>query len=283
MKKTIFIGNRINVFKELLNRSDSYSLVKVYAYKNSLLEQYLIESNFYNYQAFGIDAKIKVIEEINNSNFDILVSNGCPLILPISEMCKSKRIFVNVHPSYLPYLKGKTPINGIMWNDMSFFGATMHYMNDNIDEGNIIHQKKIDFTPDLDLGLLYFLSFYLEGEVFAEGLKILEQNNFNYKGIKQKKGTFFYRREEQKQINITNMKTEEISKRIKCFGIKTQGVIIILTKMNLKVYDAEIISNPFLLSLYKNRNAGEILLDYEGKLLLKTIDGIIKITRWSKV
>ena len=42
------------------------------------------------------------------NDYDILVSNGCPYILPLNELKKAK--YVNVHPSLLPNLKGIDPV-----------------------------------------------------------------------------------------------------------------------------------------------------------------------------
>ena len=43
---------------------------------------------------------------------------------------------------------------------MNFIGATMHFITDKIDGGNIIYKKKHDISNDIDQGLIYFLSFY---------------------------------------------------------------------------------------------------------------------------
>jgi methionyl-tRNA formyltransferase len=58
-----------------------------------------------------VNSKNQLIDFINEIKFDILISNGCPYILTVSKMKKEKQIFVNVHPSLLPDLKGINPIN----------------------------------------------------------------------------------------------------------------------------------------------------------------------------
>ena len=70
----------------------------------------------------------------------------------------------------MPDLRGKSPINGAILYERKA-GVTCHYMNDNIDDGDIISQIPIDYSEDLDAGLLYQLSFSAEGDVFEMAYK----------------------------------------------------------------------------------------------------------------
>ena len=226
------------------------------------------------------EEKTKVIESIIEDSYDILISNGCPFVLPTNKM-KSK-LMINVHPTYLPYLRGKTPLNGVYFNRMTFIGATMHHMNDVIDAGNIIYQKKIKLTSDLDLGLVYFLSFYLEEIVFKKGFDLLKKNNFEYKGIKVDiaKGSVFNRTKNINKINFQKMNSNEIIKIVKSFGIKSQGARIKNESNSLKIsriYEAIKMNNNTLLDIYRDRKPGEVVHRYDGKILIKTIDGLIKV------
>ena len=275
--KIIFIGNRINVLKQLL-KHDEYE-IDIFCLKDSFLEKYL-KNITKKYRLFTLEEKTKVIERIIEDSYDILISNGCPFILPTSKM-KSK-LMINVHPTYLPYLRGKTPLNGVYFNRMTFIGATMHYMNDVIDAGNIIYQKKIKLTSDLDLGLVYFLSFYLEEIVFKKGFDLLKKNNFEYKGIKVDiaKGSVFNRTKNINEINFQKMSSDEIIKIVKSFGIKSQGARIKNESNRLKIsriYEAIKMNNNTLLDIYRDRKPGEVVHRYDGKILIKTIDGLIKI------
>ena len=275
--KIIFIGNRINVLKELLKYIE-YK-VEVFCLKDSFLEAN-IKNITKDYTLFTIREKTQLIDKIIGKSFDILISNGCPFIFPVHRI-KSK-LLINVHPTYLPYLRGKTPLNGVYFNNMKFIGATMHYMSKVVDSGNIIYQKKIKLTDDLDLGLIYFLSFYLEGLVFKKGFELLKKNNFDYQGkeVDISSGSFFNRTKNINEINFHKMDTDEIIKRIKSFGVKSQGVKIKNKSKGLKIsriYEAITINNSTLKKIYKHQKPGKIVHKYDGKILIKTIDGLIKI------
>ena len=140
--RVLFIGNRFNVLFELLNSfKEEVSIVKIFVLENSHLETELKKCDC-KYSVFSLNDKDHLIKKIKTLNFDILISNGCPFILPVSKITRNNQKFINIHPTYLPFLKGKTPLNGVFYNNMSFFGASMHFMDDGIDTGKIIYQKK---------------------------------------------------------------------------------------------------------------------------------------------
>lgn len=50
---------------------------------------------------------------------------------------------INIHPSYLPALKGRDPINYALDKNYSYIGVTAHHMTNVFDTGLILFQKKI--------------------------------------------------------------------------------------------------------------------------------------------
>lgn len=275
-KKILYIGNRANALNVILSDND-LKVFKVFALKDSYLEKETCSHNIET-EVFTLSEKDEVLKKIQQLSFDILISNGCPFILPVSKIKKDNQLFINVHPTYLPFLKGKTGINGVFYNEMSFFGATVHYIDDGIDTGNIIWQEKENLTQDIDLGLLYFLSFELEKRATDYAFRLLKEKNWNYAGIIQnEQGTTFNRDEKMKVVDFTVMKNSEILRIIKSFGIVNQGAVSSIENKTIYIYEAEEIFNPLLLSLFSKNVIGSIVLHYDNKLIIKTIDGLIKL------
>ena len=278
-KKVVFIGSRFNVLAKLLEMNLD---VTIFSLEHCVLEKELLERKI-KYVPFSIKEKKEVIERLKKESFDILVSNGCPFILPVDEFSKNQ-LFFNLHPTYLPLLQGKTPMNGVFYDEHTFYGATMHIMDAGIDTGNIIYQEKYTLTEDIDLGLLYYLSMSLEGDVFAHGWKILESSNFLYKGKPQEgESTYFNRTEEHRNIDFLNMFTSEILKKIRSFSLSTQGALGTIENSRYKIFEASEIKNEIILKKFSHAKAGDIVLRYDDKLLVKTVDGIIKIEKSLKI
>ncbi|WP_440655390.1 formyltransferase family protein [Candidatus Pelagibacter sp. HIMB1506] len=219
-----------------------------------------------------IQSKDELIEYIDNNEFDILLSNGCPFILPISKL--KKRIYANIHPSHLPDLKGIDPCLGSILYSRDG-GATCHIMDDTIDGGPIISRVKIPFSKDLDVSLMYQLSFLAEKKVFHESFK----ENFVAK-INHEEGDWIYysRKSNDKIINF-NEDPEKIIQRIKTFSNKSQGCFFKYKNFEFKVYDAMFINNEFVNDYSKNFKDLEIIFNYEDSIIFKKNGRVIKFTK----
>ena len=58
---------------------------------------------------------------------------------------------INVHPSLLPKYKGLRAIEQAMEAGEEFAGCTVHYVNEELDGGEIILQKEVPILPDDDI------------------------------------------------------------------------------------------------------------------------------------
>src|SRR5690348_9586978 len=108
MKKAVFIGNRLPVWKALLQCKE-IEVVKVFVLKGSPLANELSTSKA-NITVIEDDAASKklIVDYLLNHSFDLLFSNGCPFILPVQQLKlrQSNALFINTHPTFLPELKG---------------------------------------------------------------------------------------------------------------------------------------------------------------------------------
>lgn len=117
-------------------------------------------------------AESSSIELLRSLNVDYFICIHFPYIIP-SEVLKIPKIgFLNLHPAYLPFNKGwHTPSWAIL--DGTPYGATLHFMTEALDEGNIIHQKIIDVKPNDTADSLYKRVLALEEVVFKEAFNDL--------------------------------------------------------------------------------------------------------------
>ena len=91
------------------------------------------------------------VEHINNkvdnlSGYDLIISFGYKPILSKKIIETSNCDIINLHISYLPWNRGAHP-NFWSFYDNTISGVTIHLINEGIDKGNIIYQKKITFNP----------------------------------------------------------------------------------------------------------------------------------------
>jgi phosphoribosylglycinamide formyltransferase-1 len=90
----------------------------------------------------------KVLQKINTIQPDLIVLAGFLLKFPESIVAEYPDKIINIHPALLPKYGGKGMYGmhvhrAVVDNKESKTGITIHYVNENYDEGNIIFQKEV--------------------------------------------------------------------------------------------------------------------------------------------
>lgn len=90
----------------------------------------------------------KVLQKINEIQPDLIVLAGFLLKFPETIVAAYPDKIINIHPALLPKYGGKGMYGmhvhrAVVENKESKTGITIHYVNENYDEGNIIFQKEV--------------------------------------------------------------------------------------------------------------------------------------------
>jgi dTDP-4-amino-4,6-dideoxyglucose formyltransferase len=143
----------------------------------------------------------QTLELLLSLDLDYIFGIHFPYIIPNEVLSIPKIGVVNLHPAFLPYNKGwHTPSWAIIEGHP--YGATLHFMEEALDEGDIIHQKQIEVLPIDTANSLYKRVLKLEEEVFFEAFDNL--CSLNPKRIKQTgKGTSHQKKELKALQEIT--------------------------------------------------------------------------------
>ena len=91
--------------------------------------------------------KIKLsIEEILSLEPDLIITCAYGQILPKEILDFPKLGCINVHASLLPKLRGGAPIHRAIMAGNTQTGITIMYMNEGMDQGDIISQREVEIT-----------------------------------------------------------------------------------------------------------------------------------------
>jgi methionyl-tRNA formyltransferase len=280
MKKydVLLAANRTGLLEEI-KKHPSLRLKHVFAVEDSMLHRQLAEEKPSLIQP-GRHAEF--LEEVSTQDFDLFISNGCPVIIPVSKLQKSHQHFLNVHPSLLPEFRGYHPANGALLHGAKEAGATLHEMADLVDRGAIVHQERFPITPDLDLALLYHLLFATEARVFTHGITKLIEHAFSLPRTQQEGEPSYYRRApEDMRVDFATMADAEILRRIRAFGIRSQGVCCTLGNKPLILFEAQPLHNPLLLELHADKAPGTVVLRHEDTLVVRSRESLIKVSKFT--
>lgn len=156
--KTVFLGNHDVGIQSLTALLDSVDVVGVVAHPLDAEEGFRFGSLF----DFAVENNIPVIrgspkqntvlQFIKNFSPDLLWVTNYRYILPGWLTAMPVYGAINLHPSLLPKYRGRAPINWAILNGETEIGLTAHYIDEDIDSGDIINQIKVTIDNNHDIG-----------------------------------------------------------------------------------------------------------------------------------
>jgi methionyl-tRNA formyltransferase len=112
-----------------------------------------------------------------NENIDVVVLAWWPTIIKRKAIRSANVGWINLHPSLLPYGRGK---HGYFWAiaEDTPFGVSIHFIDDGVDTGPVLFQKEIDVTF-VDTGQSLYDKGVLEViKLFKENYHRIERLDF---------------------------------------------------------------------------------------------------------
>lgn len=178
------IGFQIDHFRKLFAENDcgSFAELTVHCSPGS-------ENELKSISPMVTPLNIKEMEDWIIESFDLIVSYHCRQLFPKKIVQQIKCI--NIHPGYNPYNRGWYPGVFSISNGLPA-GATIHEIDEKIDNGPIIAQKQIEILPEDTSGTVYPKIIQAEYELLEEWFMPMltgsyetflpsEKGNLNYK------------------------------------------------------------------------------------------------------
>ena len=120
------------------------------------------------------------LENIKNLNADVFVVVAFRMMPKILFEMPEMGTF-NLHASLLPDYRGAAPINYAVINGEKKTGATTFFINEKIDEGNILLQKELKISPEENAGELHDRLMEMGAKLVVETLDGLSENSIQEK------------------------------------------------------------------------------------------------------
>lgn len=167
--KQVEMGNIENVSVELLIVDREHAKAIERAERLNIPWIYVNPKGF----ATKADYEKAIVEYTQKKEIDLIALAGyMRIITPVLLNAYPRRI-INLHPAYLPAFPGKQSILDAFEAKVSETGVTLHYLDEGIDTGEIIHQEKISIDPSWTLEILEEHVHALEYKMYPEVLNEL--------------------------------------------------------------------------------------------------------------
>lgn len=170
--------------------------------------------------ANGIEYLDSLEEILDLQNIDFLISVQYHLILKRRHINVARRLAINLHMAPLPELRGCNQFSFAILNGMSVFGTTLHRLEEGIDCGAIIFERRFNIPENCFVNelvekttlesVLLFKNHI--GDIFNGNYQLKEQADF----IQQRGTEIHFRKEiaEIKKINL-NQSASTIIRQIR--------------------------------------------------------------------
>lgn len=139
------------------------------------VKEYALSKNIKIYQPEKIANNEQFKNEIRMLNPDVICVVAYGKILPKSFLNIPKYGCINVHPSLLPKYRGSAPIQWAILNGDKQTGVSTMYMNEKMDEGDIILQQKVDIDEDETTGELWNRLSKIGAALLVDTIKKIEK------------------------------------------------------------------------------------------------------------
>ncbi|MEO1060703.1 MAG: formyltransferase family protein [Actinomycetota bacterium] len=265
MTRLAFAGNRSAVLDLLLDEVGE--VAPIWAVEGSWLARDLDDRGI-EHRPLRRDS---FVDEVADAEFDVLVLNGCPVILPPHLLGRDDRRVVNIHPSALPDLRGRDPIPGALLHGRAS-GATCHLVDAGIDTGAIISRVELPLADGIDAPVLYQLAFRAEVEVARSALAA----GFEPSGPQPvDDDVVTYRTDPDDRIIHLDEDPLAMVRRVRAFANRSQGARLRLGDEEVRVHGAELVDSRYLTDRLDEVADTELVAAVEGRLLFRRGDRFV--------
>ena len=131
------------------------------------------------------------LDELRRLSVDVIVSLNCPQRLKREILSLPSHGCLNVHFGLLPRYRGILPIFYALLNGESSFGVTVHFMDDKLDNGDILVQREVAILPGDDLETSYPEAFAVAAELLSEAFEALERGAIGRRPNRESDKTYY--------------------------------------------------------------------------------------------
>lgn len=115
----------------------------------------------------------RILDKLKEYAVDCIVLAGYMRFIGEVLLNAYPRRIINLHPAYLPNFPGAHSIQDAYDAKVDFTGVTVHFVDEGVDTGEIIHQEKIMIDPKWSLDILEDHVHALEYQMFPKVIQMV--------------------------------------------------------------------------------------------------------------
>src|ERR1043165_8661823 len=184
----------------------------------------------------------RAIEQIRALTPDVIVVMAYGQILPRAVLEIPKIACLNLHASLLPRWRGAAPIQAAIVAGDQETGITVMYMDEGLDTGDILLQRKFDILPTETGASLHDRLAQIAPEALLEALRLLEKNSASRIPQDSAQATYAPKLNRDDGRIDWSEPAEVIERKIRAFD-PWPGAFMKINERNLKIFSASVVDH----------------------------------------
>ncbi len=221
--------------------------------KFSPIKEIALKNNIEVFQPTKIKNEFNHVLELNP---DIIITCAYGQIIPSELLFTPKYKAINVHASLLPKLRGGAPIHHAIIDGYDKTGITIMYMDERMDEGNIISQEEINIEDSDNVGTLHDKLSLLGRDLLIQTLPSIFEGINNSIPQNNEEATYGYNIKREEELIDFNKSSREVFNQIRGLYPFPCGYAL-LDGNNIKIIESHIGNSSKgtpgqIINVYKN-------------------------------
>ena len=166
----------VNIALVLSDNQSAYALERA---KKAGIETVVLNSKNYKSRE---DFDREVVKNLNKRNIGLVVLAGFMRLLSPYLIKEYRNKIMNIHPALLPSFKGTNGIKDALDYGVKVTGATVHFVDEHLDNGPIILQKCVEIRESDTEEALLERVHKAEHEIYPEAVKMFAEGRLKIEG-----------------------------------------------------------------------------------------------------
>jgi methionyl-tRNA formyltransferase len=179
-------------------------------------------------------------EEIRDFAPDVVVVVAYGQILPRDVLEIPRLACLNLHASLLPRWRGAAPIQAAIAAGDCETGITAMYMDEGLDTGDILLQRRVEILPNDTGGSLHDRLAWIAPEALLESLRLVAAENAPRIPQDNARATYAPKLKREHGLIDWSESAEAIERKIRAYN-PWPGAFMKVDRQNLKVFSASVV------------------------------------------
>lgn len=219
------------------------------------------------------------IEQMRVYSSDLYVSMSYDQIFRKWIIKVPEKGIINCHAGKLPLYRGRNILNWVLINDEKEFGITVHFVDEEVDTGDIILQRTYPITDEDTYCTLLEKAYAECPEILYEAIKLIQKDEI--KRIRQNEirtaGLYCGKRQEGDEVIDWGQESRDVFNFVRAITIPGPCARTYVRGNEIRIISSELVPDA---PVYKGIPGQVLQKSRDGTFLVKTRDSYIKITNY---